>query len=850
MNDLSGLLGRVGERKDILLVVLLLAVVFMMVLPLPPLLLDILIAVNITISVVLLMMSVYIGSPLQFSVFPAVLLITTLFRLALSVSTTRMILLQADAGQIVNTFGSFVVGGNLVVGIIIFLIITIVQFLVITKGAERVAEVSARFSLDAMPGKQMSIDGDMRAGVIDVNEARARRAVIEKESQMFGSMDGAMKFVKGDAIAGLIIIVVNILGGIAIGVTQKGLSTADALQLYAVLTVGDGMVSQVPALLIAITAGIIVTRVSSDESADLGSDIGEQVVAQPKALLIGGLLLVLFGLIPGFPTLTFLALALLVGGGGYFMLWRQRLQASAGSRDLPALLAQGAGAPSAKARGKAGGGKPKAGRLAEQEEFALTVPLLIDVDASLQERLEAMSLNEELVRVRRALYLDFGVPFPGIHLRFNEAMGDGEYLVQLQEVPVARGCLRPGWLLVRERAAQLELLAVPHEPAELQVPGEEASWVEQAHQDRLERSGCACLGLEQVLTWHLSHVLREYAEDFIGIQETRYLLEQMEQGYGELVKEAQRIVPPAADDRDSPAPGRRGHLDPQHAGDPRGDGGVGAEGEGRGAAHRVHPQQPQALHLLQVLQRQQHPSRLSAGPGGGGADPRWHPPDQRRQLPGPRPGDNPGLPRARAADRRRSRADAEPAGADRFHGYPPLRAQAGGERLCRAAGAVLPGADPADQHPAAWQDRVVSADPLIPWFLARGLAVRPHCLRDTSIALGWQVLAHGCELAWRCDGERVWIVMLRRRQARSGLANPFAALYLLAEATLDTLGPRQRLYGKVLALAGSPLPGERMERFYRRWTGAAEPADGWFELEAGRVVTQRSLRKRQKPDRA
>ncbi|MBH9390363.1 SctV family type III secretion system export apparatus subunit PcrD [Pseudomonas aeruginosa] len=543
MNDLSGLLGRVGERKDILLVVLLLAVVFMMVLPLPPLLLDILIAVNITISVVLLMMSVYIGSPLQFSVFPAVLLITTLFRLALSVSTTRMILLQADAGQIVNTFGSFVVGGNLVVGIIIFLIITIVQFLVITKGAERVAEVSARFSLDAMPGKQMSIDGDMRAGVIDVNEARARRAVIEKESQMFGSMDGAMKFVKGDAIAGLIIIVVNILGGIAIGVTQKGLSTADALQLYAVLTVGDGMVSQVPALLIAITAGIIVTRVSSDESADLGSDIGEQVVAQPKALLIGGLLLVLFGLIPGFPTLTFLALALLVGGGGYFMLWRQRAQASAGSRDLPALLAQGAGAPSAKARGKAGGGKPKAGRLAEQEEFALTVPLLIDVDASLQERLEAMSLNEELVRVRRALYLDFGVPFPGIHLRFNEAMGDGEYLVQLQEVPGARGCLRPGWLLVRERAAQLELLALPHEPAELQVPGEEASWVEQAHQDRLERSGCACLGLEQVLTWHLSHVLREYAEDFIGIQETRYLLEQMEQGYGELVKEAQRIVP-------------------------------------------------------------------------------------------------------------------------------------------------------------------------------------------------------------------------------------------------------------------------------------------------------------------
>ncbi|MDF5823531.1 FHIPEP family type III secretion protein [Pseudomonas aeruginosa] len=543
MNDLSGLLGRVGERKDILLVVLLLAVVFMMVLPLPPLLLDILIAVNITISVVLLMMSVYIGSPLQFSVFPAVLLITTLFRLALSVSTTRMILLQADAGQIVNTFGSFVVGGNLVVGIIIFLIITIVQFLVITKGAERVAEVSARFSLDAMPGKQMSIDGDMRAGVIDVNEARARRAVIEKESQMFGSMDGAMKFVKGDAIAGLIIIVVNILGGIAIGVTQKGLSTADALQLYAVLTVGDGMVSQVPALLIAITAGIIVTRVSSDESADLGSDIGEQGGGAAQGAADRRPVAGAVRPDSRFPTLTFLALALLVGGGGYFMLWRQRLQASAGSRDLPALLAQGAGAPSAKARGKAGGGKPKAGRLAEQEEFALTVPLLIDVDASLQERLEAMSLNEELVRVRRALYLDFGVPFPGIHLRFNEAMGDGEYLVQLQEVPVARGCLRPGWLLVRERAAQLELLAVPHEPADAAGAGRGS-----------ELGGAGASGspgaFRLLPAWAWSRCspapvpcAAEYAEDFIGIQETRYLLEQMEQGYGELVKEAQRIVP-------------------------------------------------------------------------------------------------------------------------------------------------------------------------------------------------------------------------------------------------------------------------------------------------------------------
>ncbi|MCC8457744.1 type III secretion system export apparatus subunit SctV [Photorhabdus aegyptia] len=536
------LLRLIGERKDIMLAILLLAVVFMMVLPLPPILLDILIAINMTISVVLMMMAVYINSPLQFSAFPAVLLVTTLFRLALSVSTTRMILLQADAGKIVYTFGNFVVGGNLIVGIVIFLIITIVQFIVITKGSERVAEVSARFSLDAMPGKQMSIDGDMRAGVIDVNEARERRSIIEKESQMFGSMDGAMKFVKGDAIASLLIIFVNILGGITIGVTQKGMSAADALQLYAILTVGDGMVSQVPALLIAITAGIIVTRVSSEDASDLGNEIGEQVVAQPKALLIGGVLLVLFGLIPGFPTLTFFMLALVVAGGGYLLFQRQRQASASQETDLPSLLAQGAGAPAAKPKPKSGS-KAKAGKLSEKEEFAMTVPLLIDVDAGLQAELEAISLNDELIRVRRALYLDLGVPFPGIHLRFNEGMKEGEYLIQLQEVPVARGRLRSAHLLVQEPVSQLELLAIPYEEGEPLLPNQPTLWVAEAHQERLAKSGLAVLSMSQVITWHLSHVLREYAEDFIGVQETRYLLEQMEGSYGELVKEAMRIIP-------------------------------------------------------------------------------------------------------------------------------------------------------------------------------------------------------------------------------------------------------------------------------------------------------------------
>ncbi|WP_252090992.1 type III secretion system export apparatus subunit SctV [Pseudomonas sp. MWU13-3659] len=535
MNGLTQVLARIGARKDLMLAVMLLAVVFMMILPLPPLLLDILIALNMTISVVLLMMSVYINSPLHFSVFPSVLLVTTLFRLALSISTTRMILLEADAGQIVQTFGHFVVGGNLVVGCILFLIITIVQFLVITKGAERVAEVSARFSLDAMPGKQMSIDGDLRAGTIDMNEARERRGEVEKASQMFGAMDGAMKFVKGDAIAGLVIIIVNILAGLAIGVMQKGMTAGDALQLYSVLTVGDGMVSQVPALLIAITAGIIVTR-DSEGAKDLGANIGGQVMAQPKALLIGGALLVLFGIIPGFPMITFFVLAAVVGGGGWWAIRQRRLEEaehrSAGG--LPALVANGGGAPTVKSKGW---------QASDKQGFALTVPLLIDVDAGLQGALEAASLNEELERVKQALYLDYGVPFPGIHLRFSSVLEKGEYRILLQEVPVARGKLMPERLLVQEKVSQLELIGVPFTEGEALLPGRSALWVDQDQRGRLERSGCAFLSIDQVLTWHLSHVLCEYAGDFIGIQETRYLLEQMEQGYSELVKEVQRILP-------------------------------------------------------------------------------------------------------------------------------------------------------------------------------------------------------------------------------------------------------------------------------------------------------------------
>ena len=250
------------RRSDIALALLLVSIIAMMILPMPPLMLDLLIGLNMSIAILLLMVSIYIPSPLAFATFPSVLLLTTLFRLSLGIASTRLILLDGEAGKIIQTFGEFVVGGNLVVGLVVFLIITIVQFIVITKGSERIAEVSARFSLDAMPGKQMSIDSDLRAGVITLAEARRRRENLALESQLFGSMDGAMKFVKGDAIAGLIIILVNILGGLTIGTLQRGMPMSEALQLYSILTIGDGLVAQIPALLISITSGIIVTCVT------------------------------------------------------------------------------------------------------------------------------------------------------------------------------------------------------------------------------------------------------------------------------------------------------------------------------------------------------------------------------------------------------------------------------------------------------------------------------------------------------------------------------------------------------------------------------------------------------------
>jgi type III secretion protein V len=521
-----------SQRNDIVLAVMMVAIIFMMILPLPVLLVDILIGINMTLSAVLLMVAMYLPSPLAFTSFPSVLLITTLFRLGISIATTRLILLQGDAGQIIQTFGNFVVGGNLVVGLVVFLILTIVQFVVITKGSERVAEVAARFSLDAMPGKQMSIDGDMRAGTIDMEEAKRRRTNVEKESQLYGAMDGAMKFVKGDAIAGLIITAVNLLGGMLIGMMQRGMTAGKAAQTYSILSIGDGLIAQIPALFISICAGMIVTRVSSEDGgpSNVGRDIGQQVLGQPRALLIGGCIALGMGLIPGMPTGVFLALALPLIGIGVAMLPRRTVDAKTGEvTEIPALKPAGGAAKPAKTDGT--------------EEFVPTVPLILDMSPDIRDQVSAEVINEELIKARRALYFDLGVPFPGIQLRFNDQLPRNSYNIVLSEVPVALGQVRLNRLLVREPETTLRALGLAIEVDKPFLPGIDTIWVDAIHQETLKLAGLSFMDSSQIVTYHLAVVLRKYSADFIGVQETRFLLSAMEQRFPDLVKEAMRIMP-------------------------------------------------------------------------------------------------------------------------------------------------------------------------------------------------------------------------------------------------------------------------------------------------------------------
>ncbi|WP_434634607.1 EscV/YscV/HrcV family type III secretion system export apparatus protein [Chromobacterium sp. CV08] len=518
MNRIKSFLMMAAGRQDIVLAVMLLVAVFMMIIPLPTGLVDFMIALNLMIAVILLMMSLYIREPLEFSAFPSVLLITTLYRLALTISTTRLILLQADAGEIVYTFGSFAVGGNLGVGLIVFVIITVVQFIVITKGSERVAEVSARFSLDAMPGKQMSIDGDMRAGVIDANEARRLRGLVQKESQLYGAMDGAMKFVKGDAIAGIIIILVNILGGTAIGVMMHGMSASAALSTYAILSIGDGLIGQIPALLISITAGTIVTRVPGEQRLNLASDLTDQIGKQPQALLLAASVLLVFALIPGFPAIYFILLAAMVSAAAW---WVKKCKRAARSDST--------GSPSSESGADAGG------ETANMSPGATPLMMRLSPDLIRSSRLPAL-----LDTFRHGKFEQLGIPLPEIQLQKDASLAAGTLQILLYQEPVLTVSL-PERLLLADIASPK--LPQSEQTDKLPFGNLSLQWQSPAQKEALSAIGVQLHQDEDRIVHCLSIIIDRYAAEFVGVQETRFLMDAMESKYAELIKEVQRQLP-------------------------------------------------------------------------------------------------------------------------------------------------------------------------------------------------------------------------------------------------------------------------------------------------------------------
>ena len=426
LQDGHGTGSLLSRFSDIVLALLVVAIIALMILPLPSIMIDTLVAVNIVMGVMLVLMGIYISSALQFSSFPSVLLISTLFRLALSVATTRMILLEGEAGRIIDTFGNLVAGGNLVVGLVVFLIITLVQFLVIAKGAERVAEVGARFTLDAMPGKQMSIDSDLRSGLIDKLEAREKRRELELESKLHGSMDGAMKFVKGDAIAGIVIIIINLLGGLAIGVFQLGMDTNAAMAKYSILTIGDGLVAQIPALMGAMAAGLIVTRATDNQSdKHLGDSIQKQLSSIPRVLLVAGGICLAMSLVPGFPSGVFfgLGLLLLIAGGMLVPTLRVRMERMKTASFGSVLENKEA--------------KLKTIPPAHADPVQQAVPLLLELPRTLGGD-GAEDIQSRVTDCVNRYQLRSGVAMPDVRIHFRHDESD-EWMLHAFEVPVISG---------------------------------------------------------------------------------------------------------------------------------------------------------------------------------------------------------------------------------------------------------------------------------------------------------------------------------------------------------------------------------------------------------------------------
>ncbi|MGA9521013.1 MAG: type III secretion system export apparatus subunit SctV [Myxococcaceae bacterium] len=523
------------KYSDIVLAFIVVAIVGMMIVPLPTVVLDVLLTTNISLSVMILLTSLYVPHALRLSVFPTLLLLTTMFRLSLTISTTRLILLTGDPGEVVTAFGNFVVQGNFVVGAVIFIILVIVNFIVISKGSERVAEVAARFTLDAMPGKQMSIDADLRSGAIEMEDGKRKRRDLERESSLFGAMDGAMKFVKGDAIASIIVTVVNIVGGLVIGVMQKGMPIGDAAKKYTLLTIGDGLVGMIPALLISTAAGIIVTRVGGDEEgAHLGKDVGTQLTAYPKAIAISAGMLLVLAVIPGLPTIPFLLLGGGAGAGAWMMLRKEKAIADGVDEGS---IPEGEGAPKAVEPG------PKEPINPDSELFIpMVTPIVLEVSDSLVPFIDSRQdggrfLFELIPFMRDGLFVELGVRFPGVRARGNPGLPPGAYQIQINEVPVVTGQVTLDHVLVNDTADRLRLMNIDGIEAVNPATRQPAAWVPLDNKDMMEAAGLTTWDVPGYIILHLAAVLRRHAREFVGVQETQSMLDQLDKAFPAVVKE-------------------------------------------------------------------------------------------------------------------------------------------------------------------------------------------------------------------------------------------------------------------------------------------------------------------------
>ena len=513
---------RMLQYADIGIALMLVLIVGMMIIPMPTMLLDVLLALNITFGVVVLLSTFYVRQALEISAFPTILLIATLFRLVLNVSTTRLVLLQGFAGDVINAFGNFVVGGNYVVGGVVFLILVVIQFLVITKGAERVAEVAARFTLDAMPGKQMAIDADLNAGMIDEQEARKRRSNIQREADFYGAMDGASKFVKGDAIAGLIITVINILGGLAIGVFQRGMEPQQALGTYSLLTVGDGLVAQIPALLLSTATGIIVTRAAGES--DLGRDMVTSLTRNHRPLYIGSGLLFALAVVPGLPTIPFGVLGVGLAMMAYGIQREGKVQELAGP-------AKGAG-PSAGGGGPQGGGAPGGGPTPAPGSPENVLPLLtvdpmeVEIGYALIPMVDPSQGGDMLERIgtiRRQMAMDLGLVVPPIRIRDNIQLKPTEYILRVKGSEVGRGELLPDhYLAMNTSGSDDVLVGIPTTEPAFGLP---AVWISAELREQAEGMGYTVVDCPSVLATHLSEVIKRYGADLLTRQEVQKLLD-------------------------------------------------------------------------------------------------------------------------------------------------------------------------------------------------------------------------------------------------------------------------------------------------------------------------------------